>query len=97
MTTIQSPQSPDSAIRNLAITRLRKRREYAAHLLAYVLVNAFIVVIWALTSTGGFFWPVFPMAIWGIGLVLTGWDVWLGDEFSEVAITREIERLQQPR
>ena len=26
---------------------------------AYI-VNAFLVVIWAVTSPGGFFWPVFP-------------------------------------
>jgi hypothetical protein len=81
-------------LRERALKRLKKRRDFGAHLLVYVLVNGFIVVIWAVTSHGGFFWPIFPMVGWGIGVVMNAWDVYRGDEFSEADINREIERLR---
>jgi 2TM domain len=44
--------------------------------LIYDLVNAFLVVIWAVTSGGGaLFWPVFPILGWGIGLAANAWGV----------------------
>ncbi|MFL6162918.1 MAG: 2TM domain-containing protein [Jatrophihabitantaceae bacterium] len=87
-------QTTDQTLRERAVRRLKKRRDFAAHLLVYTLVNSFIVVIWAMTSAG-FFWPIFPMVGWGIGLVMNGWEVWRGDEFSDEEIQREIERLRQ--
>ena len=38
------------------------------HAGAYGLTNGFLVGTWALTTPGGFFWPFFPAAGWGIGL-----------------------------
>ena len=77
-----------------AVSQLKKRRDLAAHALVYVLVNAFIIVIWAVTSSG-FFWPVFPMVGWGIGLVMNAWDVWRGGEFTDAEVSREMTRLKQ--
>ena len=86
-------RATEAPLREQAIKRLKKRRDFFAHLLVYVLVNAFIVAIWAVTS-GGFFWPIFPMVGWGIGVVMNAWDVWRPAEFSEAEITREIQRLK---
>ena len=87
----------DRALREKAVKQLRKRRDFRAHLLVYVLVNAFLVAVWALTNPDGFFWPVFPIAAWGIGVVMNAWDVYRGDEFSEAEIRREMERYQGRR
>jgi hypothetical protein len=87
----------DQALRENAIKQLKKRRDFRAHLLVYVLVNAFLVAVWALTNPDGFFWPVFPIAGWGIGVVMNAWDVYRGDEFSEAEIRREMERYQGRR
>ena len=65
MTNVQSP-TDQPTLRDQAITRLHKRSELRVHLLAYVLVNAFLLMVWAMTGSG-FFWPVFPLACWGIG------------------------------
>ncbi len=88
--------TPDDSLRERAIKRLKKRRDFARHLLVYVLVNAFLVVIWALNDVHEFFWPVFPIVGWGIAVVLNAWDVYRNDEFDEAQIRREIERLQEP-
>jgi 2TM domain len=80
-------------LRDRAITRLKKKRDFGAHVLAYVLVNAVIVAIWAVTGTG-FFWPIFPMLGWGIGLAFNAWDVYRRD-LTEAEIEREIEALRR--
>ncbi|HWC36249.1 MAG TPA: 2TM domain-containing protein [Mycobacteriales bacterium] len=80
-------------LREQAVARLKKQRDFKAHLLVFFLVNAFIVLIWAMTDSGGFFWPAFPIGFWGIGVVMNGWDAYRHEEFSEVAIHREMERL----
>jgi hypothetical protein len=87
----------NEVLRDRAIKRLKKRRDFSAHVLVYVLVNAFLVAIWALTNPHGFFWPIFPLAGWGIGVVMNAWDVFRNDEFDEDQIRREMERLQGHR
>ncbi|HSP39305.1 MAG TPA: 2TM domain-containing protein [Frankiaceae bacterium] len=46
------------------------------------------------TSPHGFFWPVFLIAFWGVGLVMNAWDVHRPDPFSEEQVRAEIGRLQ---
>jgi 2TM domain len=89
--------APDSALRDRAIKRLKKRRDFQGHLIVYALVNAFVVLIWAITDGHGFFWPIFPMAGWGIGLVLNAWDVNRDDEPDEQRIEHEMERIRGER
>ena len=72
--------------------RLKKQRDFHAHLLVYLLVNGFVVVIWALTGSAGFFWPVFLIAAWGIGLVMNAWDVYWRREITEQDVQHEMER-----
>jgi hypothetical protein len=74
--------------------RLKQKRDFAGHLLVYIMVNGFLVIIWAITS-GGFFWPVFPIVGWGIGVVMNAWDVWRNDDFTDAEIHREMARLKQ--
>jgi hypothetical protein len=88
--------NPETALRDRAIERLKKKRDFFTHLFVYATVNSFLVLIWAITSRDAFFWPVFPMAAWGIGLIMNAWDVWRGD-FTEDDINREVERLQHHR
>ncbi|MGH8825274.1 MAG: 2TM domain-containing protein [Jiangellaceae bacterium] len=85
----------DTALRERAIKRLKKQRDFKGHLLVYALVNAFLVVIWAMTNPDGFFWPVFPIVGWGIGVVLNAWDVYQNDEFAAEEIRKEMEHLRR--
>jgi hypothetical protein len=79
-------------LRELAITQLRRKRGMQAHILAYVAVNLFLNAIWLVTTPGGFYWPVFPLVGWGIGLVFNIWDVYSGPP-TEEQIERETHRL----
>lgn len=93
MVVTERTREHDGSLREQAIVRLRKKREFAAHLLAYVMVNTLLVVVWAV-SGAGFFWPIFPMMGWGIGLVFHAWDTYGGTP-SEERIRREMERLER--
>ncbi len=53
--------------RTAAIRRIRDKRDLWTHLFIYVVVNTMLVIIWAL-STGGYFWPMWSIMGWGIGL-----------------------------
>jgi hypothetical protein len=92
MTSVESTR--DTELRERAVKRLTKRRDFRGHLLIYTLVNAFLVVIWAVTSPGGFFWPIFPIVGWGIGVIMNAWDVYFAEDFSEEDIDKEIEHLE---
>jgi hypothetical protein len=81
----------DADLRSQAIERLKKRSEFWSHLTVYVLFNALIVMVWFLTGAE-FFWPIFPLAIWGIGLLFHAIDVFRRP-ISEERIRREMERL----
>jgi hypothetical protein len=79
-----------------ALRRLQKKRDFHTHLVAYVLVNAFLWLIWGVVYAAGgpwFPWPVFPLFGWAIGLIFHGWEVYRRHEFSQKAIDRELDRL----
>ena len=54
----------ENQLRELA----KKRVEFRAHLLVYVLVNSLLWIIW-FVSGGGYPWPMWPLAGWGIGVM----------------------------
>ncbi len=94
------PSSPaterEAHLREQAVRHLKKRRDFRGHLLIYVSVNLFLVVIWAMTiGPDGFFWPVFPIVGWGIGVLANWWDVYHGEDFTEEDIKREMDRLAE--
>jgi hypothetical protein len=89
-----APQTPVSEpdLRQAAISQLHKKRGFQSHALAYFMVNLLLVAIWFVTTRPGFFWPVFPMFGWGIGLAFNAWDVYAPGP-SEERIRREMNRL----
>ncbi len=77
--------------REAAVQRVKGKRDFRTHALVYVVVNALLVVIWAF-SGGGYFWPIWPMAGWGIGLVLHAWMVYFQRPITEDDVQREMDR-----
>ena len=81
------------SLREQALMRLKKKRDFVGHLLCYFVVNALCLGIW-LSNGADFsnFWPIFPLACWGILLGLHARDVFLSPP-SEPAIHKEMDRL----
>jgi 2TM domain len=85
--------SPDGQLRERAIKRLRAQADFRTHLMIYLAVNAFLVVIWV-WNDNPFFWPIFPIVGWGIGVVANAWEAFRSDRITEDRIRREIDRMR---
>jgi hypothetical protein len=77
--------------RERARKRLEDRRDFGSHAIAFVVVNAFLLGVWAVTGSG-YFWPAWVLAAWGVGLVLHGWDALIRRPITEHDVDREVER-----
>jgi len=84
------PQVVD--LRERALKRLKKKHDFHIHLVIYLMVNGLLVAVWAMTSPP-FFWPIFPLVGWGIGVVANAWDAYGSDEPTERQVNREMVRL----
>ncbi len=101
MTTMTNYQVPPSnlaeeqELRERALKHLKDKRDLKAHLLAYVSVNLLLVAIW-FAAGGGFFWPIFPILGWGIGIAFHVYDV-VSPEPGPTEVAAEMERMRQQR
>ena len=89
-----SPEQ-ERELRERALKHLKDKRDLKAHLLAYVTVNLLLVAIW-FTTGSGFFWPIFIILGWGIGLAFNIYDV-VSPEPGPDEVHEEMERMRQRR
>lgn len=82
-----------SDVRKLAVKRLNDRRDFANHVVAYFVINAVLVAIWYFTGAH-YFWPVWILGCWGMGLLLHAWSLWGSKPITEDDVRREMSRLQ---
>lgn len=73
--------------------RVTDRRDFGSHLVAYIVVNAAFVGIWAVTGAG-YFWPAWVLGCWAVGLVLHGWEAFLRRPVTDADIEAELARRQ---
>ena len=81
--------------RAAATARITDKRDFRNHALVYCAVNTLLVVIWAV-SGAGYFWPIWPIAGWGLALALHVWRTFEQKPISEADIIEEIDRLKNP-
>lgn len=85
--------STEDELRDQAIKAIKKKRDFWNHVIAYCIVNIFLVVIWYWNGAG-YFWPGWVLAGWGIGVAFNAWDAYgRGSRpISEDEIQREMDR-----
>lgn len=83
MTVMQAAKQQSSASKN--------ERDFRSHVVIYLAVNTMLVVIWAV-SGAGFFWPIWPILGWGVGLALNAWTLYGQRPFTEDDIRKETQR-----
>lgn len=77
--------------RELATKRLKDKRDFRNHVGAYVIVNLMLVAIWAI-SGANYFWPVWTIVPWGMGLAFHAWSVWGDKPITEAEIQDEMRK-----
>lgn len=70
--------------REMAIKRIRAKNGFKIHLLVYLIINGISVMSWAVGEAGkplpaGFFWPVFLIVGWGVGLISHAYVAYRGN------------------
>ncbi len=83
--------------REIAERRVRQKLELWWHLGSYIIVNCFLVVIWAVTGAG-YPWFVWVMTGWGIGAafhVMHYLVTMHGESRRERMIQKELDKLQR--
>jgi 2TM domain len=83
----------DPTERELAKARIQKRRDLAFHAVCFVVVNAALWIVWAVTGAG-YPWPAWVTGGWAIGLLLNAWDVYGRRPITEADVRREMDRLR---
>jgi hypothetical protein len=89
----QDSPSFDVSIREQARKRVQDRRNLQGGVVAYIVVNGFLVALWALTGRG-YFWPGWVMAAWGLGMILGIWNYVQGT-VSEEQVDQELRRMRR--
>ena len=46
---------------------------FQLHAVTYLVVNAMLIGIWAMTSPGDYFWPFWTLVPWGAAMLIHGW------------------------
>jgi hypothetical protein len=81
----------------MAEKRVKSRIALFEHIGVYVVINAFLVVVWAL-SGAGYPWFLWVMAGWGLGLAFHVLSYVLGskgDTSRHKMVEREMEKIKQ--
>jgi hypothetical protein len=86
MSILESKSEYEQA-RNRAI----RKRKFRGDLVTYVVINALLVGIWAVTGFG-YFWPGWILAIWGAFLILSAWGIFVRNDPTEEDIRREMRK-----
>ncbi len=93
MTVTDESSRRETDERDLARKRVQARRDLVTHIVAYVVINALLIGVWALTGRG-YFWPAWVLAGWGVGLVLNIWEVFGRRPVTEADVDAELHRLR---
>jgi len=82
-------ESSESSEYERARKRVERKRKFRSDLVAYAVINAFLIGAWAATGFG-YFWPGWVLAAWGVMLLLDGWNVYYRRPITAVDIDREL-------
>jgi|WetSurMetagenome_2_1015567.scaffolds.fasta_scaffold105839_1 hypothetical protein len=87
----------EAEIYQVARKRVEEKKGFYTHLASYVVVNAMLVIIWAITNPG-YPWFIWPLAGWGIGVIFHFLGVFAfnkGTAWESKEIEKEAERLRK--
>ncbi len=70
---------------------MEKQRKFRGDVVAYVVINAFLIVVWAMAGFG-YFWPGWVLGGWGVLLVLDGWNAFYRRPVTETDVEEELRR-----
>jgi hypothetical protein len=93
---IQTTATSEEELRSVAVKSIKRKRSFKQSLFVYVVVNLLLIGIWALGGTDNFFWPVFVIGGWGIGIAFQAYDAYgRRHGVTEDEIASEMQRMRR--
>jgi uncharacterized membrane protein len=69
----------------------RLRAKFKNNAITYLIINTMLIAIWYFTNGARtFFWPMFPLVLWGIGLAINYYQAYWDNGDS---VQKEYEKL----
>jgi hypothetical protein len=90
-----SNQMTREEIYQIAKKRVEEKKSLLIHALVYLVVNALLVTIWAVSGSG-YLWFLWPLGGWGVGLIFHFLGVFVFDRemgWEKKAIEKEAEKI----
>jgi hypothetical protein len=76
--------------------RVEAKWGFYSNLIAYVVVNTILIIIWAFPAGGGYPWFLWPLGGWGIGLIMHYIQVFVWPKGgNRTAIEKEVEKIKR--
>jgi len=87
----------DEQIYEEAKRRVKAKKGFYGHFVAWAVVNSILVIIWWLTGSGGYPpWFVWPLGIWGVFVLFNFLSVFVFERKSEMgAIEKEAGKIRR--
>jgi 2TM domain-containing protein len=83
-------------LREEAIKSIKRKQGFKQTAFAYVVVNLLLIGIWAISGTDNYFWPVWVIGGWGIGLAFQAYDAYgRRRTIGEDQIASEMQKLRR--
>ena len=88
-------QLSEEQIYEEASKRVKDRKRFYGGLATYLIVNAVLVVIWALSGQG-YPWFLWPLGIWGVFVLGDYLRIFVfGKDSDQQAIEKEVEKMKR--
>jgi hypothetical protein len=71
----------------------KKRAGFKWSLLTYIVINIFFIILWFLGDSS-YFWPIWCMLGWGIGLVFQYFNAYHRSSKGVFSVDKEYEKLK---
>ena len=74
-----------------AALQIQRWRDFVSQVFAYAIGNIAFMVIWAAQGKG-FFWPMYPLLVWGLGLSAQHFNVVIHGQITDEEVRRKLNR-----
>jgi 2TM domain len=74
-----------------AALQMQRWRDFGSQVLAYVIGSIVFIIIWAVQGKG-FFWPIYPLLVWGLGVSVQHFTVVIRGQITDEDVRRALNR-----
>ena len=89
----------EDEIREMARKRVEAKKGFFIHLTVYIIVNAFLFIIWFFVAGRGYPWFLWPLGGWGLGLLIQAMGTFAfptgGPDLERRGIEKETQKLRK--